>query len=765
MKKAIVNKLIWFLPFALIFTVMEVRADGLPGEYLVTERWRAFFSDISPVNNPSIIQEQSHPSLRGVVTLSGQDIATLYEIGLTLPLGLYHTLGLTVVGENGKPVENWIENDMGIILEGESSSHSNSHFMLSYATHLWRGLLFGANANFTYKSNFGLDPDFNLGLDVGLSYRLFLHQLFGAHTVGLTYKNIPLPEMGNLNRITLSPMLRVNYSMSFLRRALEFDVALNVKDFHANPDDFLGSRQAEWDLVAGWRVWPLKYIGLKGFLEFTGGRALDTWGVAAAFNIPHLNRGRDFEFTYQYHDENNINLSGTQSAYLKYDFGLHREELYARRQVRLLTMSPNELYNRAMHLYNRGNHWDAFLIFARIKTEHPEFHLNDLVTYHAGSSLEKLDMQDEAIKMYEKTRSNYSQSTIVPNANLGLMRIHYRQNNSSALRNYYVELNQPNVSDSLRAHGSYLMGQNFLSMDDPQRAVREFKLISPEHPDYIFASHSKAIALLLTGAPDSVIIQSLENSINSPTPTEIEREIANRSCLFAGYLFYENEEYSKAVTALRMVPDNSKYYEEALLGLGWTALKAQQWRDCIRTGQSLASQTEDPVIKSEAGLIKGYGYLMKQQYSNAVEVFERAYDKLAAYTLASADSVEKITQQYKQNRSDHLKLADQFVSIAQRGANVDRDYTEQLRTTHDELREEFTQFYRFTFHDNRANFFFRSYGSIFDELRFALAQAKRLSGSGAETRDMRRRRNEQDQIEEELEMLRRKMEELEEFND
>ena len=38
-----------------------------------------------------------------------------------------------------------------------------------------------------------------------------------------------------------------------------------------------------------------------------------------------------------------------------------------------------------------------------------------------------------------------------------------------------------------------------------------------------------------------------------------------------GYIFYEDNALSKAVSALRMVPSQSNYYEDALLGLGWTA--------------------------------------------------------------------------------------------------------------------------------------------------------------------------------------------------
>jgi len=51
------------------------------------------------------------------------------------------------------------------------------------------------------------------------------------------------------------------------------------------------------------------------------------------------------------------------------------------------------------------------------------------------------------------------------------------------------------------------------------------------------------------------------NCIEAKAQTESQKEIVNRSYVLLGYIFYEQMALSKAVTALRMVPKSSYYFE------------------------------------------------------------------------------------------------------------------------------------------------------------------------------------------------------------
>src|SRR4030042_636145 len=73
-------------------------ADGLPGEYYVTQRWRDLFSAHSPATNPAFMTEENYVSARFAVCPTLQGSFVLMEAGLVIPIGLYQSVGATYLG-------------------------------------------------------------------------------------------------------------------------------------------------------------------------------------------------------------------------------------------------------------------------------------------------------------------------------------------------------------------------------------------------------------------------------------------------------------------------------------------------------------------------------------------------------------------------------------------------------------------------------------------------------------------------------------------
>jgi hypothetical protein len=65
--------------------MVTICADGLPGEYLVTLRWRDLMSVHSPLTNPAFITEENYISARGAISKILGDIS-LWEGGVRSPL-------------------------------------------------------------------------------------------------------------------------------------------------------------------------------------------------------------------------------------------------------------------------------------------------------------------------------------------------------------------------------------------------------------------------------------------------------------------------------------------------------------------------------------------------------------------------------------------------------------------------------------------------------------------------------------------------------
>lgn len=763
-KKRISSNLSSFWAVVIVLCAsLPLYADGLPGEYLLSERWRALFSTVSPLNNPANLAEQNYSSLRGVTTLAADDVANLWELGLVVPLGLYHTAGLTWVSESGKPIESGEFEGDNFVFSDERKRNINSQYMFSYALHLWRGLVAGANFNLLTQSNFGEETDLNIGLDLGFSYRLLYHQFWGQHSVGVMYRNLPIPQLGSLNRVEYSPLLKAAYNASFFHKALELDVQFNLKDFTADPQEFLqGERDHEWDVLVGGSCWFLKYAGIKGYIEIDKRRSVESFGLAGAFNLPHVNRGKDLSFTYQYRDEMKSSLMGTHSVYLKTDFGKHREEIYAKRIGRDASISANSLYNKAMKLYYRGEYWEAYFIYGRILSEFPDFYKNDLVMYHAGSCLEELDMREQAIMAYESTKGFFPLSNIVPNADLGLMRVHYRQDRIDQVRNLYVELNKPGVNDSIRMHGSYLLGQAQMRTGEFRAAAYQFEMVNDTHPDYILAQLSLAACHASLNSGMHLVMSSLENCINSKAVTPAQKEGYNRACLLLGYAFYEEGSLAKAVTALRMVEKGSVYYDEAQLGLGWSAVKARQWSDCIRAGQHLKGSQTDFALRSEGALIESYGHMMEKSYDKVIDILTPALEEVSKYRTVSYDSIQSRTDSYNMNRLQYGELAIEVVRLAGRGGMVEDRSIQNLRENCAEVKEGIDAHYRFMDRYNRSVFFARSVPDIREDMEYALAKAHKLNNSSELLESNQKMNDREEELNEQIRKLQREAEEASE---
>ncbi|MDG5814131.1 tetratricopeptide repeat protein [Chitinispirillales bacterium ANBcel5] len=744
-----------------------VLSAGLPGEYLLTYRWRDLNSPHSPLFNPAIISEANYNSLRAAMApvLGGEFM--LWEFGLNVPLGLYHTAGITTLIEGSGYAYEAITDGQGRLVPTDNRSQNTNFFLgLSYAWHVWNRLSVGTNFNFAYQSNFSYDALRGFGLDLGVTYRVLRHPFFGDHVFGLSAQNLIAPSMGRSyvpdfgNTSEYSRNLRISLLSNFWESRIEHSMEFNLKDFFANTEVFLDDvKELDWDL--NWRMgfWALRMA--KAYVMFGfGDDALDYWGFAVGANVPSFNFGRDLSFFYQYNIMTEDQSDATShTIYAKLDFGLHREERYARRMARLVSMSPNELYNQARTLYNEGNYWDAFFIFSRIEVEHPDFFRDDYVKLYRSSCQEKMDMRSNALKNYERVKSEYSMSSIVPPADLGIMRIHYRNNNLTAATNSFVELNKPGVPDSIRHHGNYLMAQIFLQQGEINKAIQSFSIIPEGHPDYLFAQHAVAVAHAQAGSDMGHIIAALENCISIPPQTPEQQEIVNRSYVFLGYIFYEDDALARAVVALRQVPENSIYIEDALLGKAWTALKAGQAEDCISAGRRLVRQTDKPVLVCEGKLVQAYGHLLRENHEAAFELLSDAHDLIVQTEFPDINKLNARQDKYYDERDEFDELAQRVEDISNRGHTALMvSQLDSIHNRYDVYREDFRDFYRYESEFGRTSFFSRNIFFVKEDIEYALATVQNILGRSVIDREERRQQRE---IEEELERLRRELQEAE----
>ncbi|MBD3390835.1 MAG: tetratricopeptide repeat protein [Chitinivibrionales bacterium] len=744
----------------------RVFGDGLAGEYLVSDEWRRLLAYYSPVSCPAFLTEANYFSIRGAGALSLDGPSRLFEVGSVLPIGLYQSAGLTAIIENGKDIAagGYVDASGRYYASDRTTNNNNCLFMGSYAINPVHRLSVGANLNFIYQENFD-DPTFNVGLDLGASYRLTRHPLLGDHTFGVAYQNFLASKIAIGDAPSYAEQIRTILHSTYAERRVESTIEFDITDIAADPADFVQGQDPsiEWGMTAQIGTWLLRVVKAHAFLGLHGnseGAQVDAWGLAGGVNAPMANNGRDLNVEYQFRDEVDQSLMATHSIHFRVDIGMHREEIYARKMARLANVLPNELYNQALKLYYEGKYWEAYFIFGQILARFPDFFKNDMVTYYRGSCLEEMDMRARSLATYERLKEEYAKSTAISLADLGIMRIAYRNDDRLTVGRQFNLLTAEHVIDSLKYHAYYLMGQVNMREDQQEKAMQLFDMVPETHPDYVFAQHSKGVACIAELNLERAM-RAFENCLQAQVKTEAQKEVYARSCLFLGYLFYEENSLSKAVTALRMVPQGSYYYEDALLGLGWCAIKARQWGDCINAGSMLARTSDKEILQYEGALLKAYALLMQKNYDAGLNELQAIADGLQQFEGPSQDALATERHEYQRVRISYDYLASQAreLSLVEQSSATLLS-ADSLHAEQQAMARKLRAFEKFTDEFERRHFFARGVDKLREDVDYALAVLGKLSGRSDAERVKKKLIKKTEDLDDEIEKLEQEMQKI-----
>jgi hypothetical protein len=733
---------------------------GHPGEFLVTQRWQYLLSSRNALANPALINEENYLSFKGAFSSILNEFR-LFEAGAVYPVNLYQTAGVSVLYYG---VDDYARTKETGEMYGDSVSDSKTYFALTYAINPWKGLSIGANIVLLSEA-FDATNNLSAGVDLGITYRIINNSFLGHHVLGVNLQNLVMASLSPTNTQQFPRTLRVSLNSTYWERRVESSFEFAYKDLGTPGTEFLDAVTSDMDINARLGVWIFRIGTLNGLVGM-GTEGIEHLGFSVGANFPSMNNGRDLSVAYQFLDVLNgeDQDAPNHTIYFKGDFGKHREEVYARRMAKLGTALPNDLYIRAVNLYNQGNFWDAFFIFSQLQVEFPDFFKNDWVSYFVGSCQEEMDMRVTSEEAYRQTKEKFDRSAAVPFADLGLMRIYYRDHNYQLVERQFNELNKLGVPDSLKYHGYYIMGQAEMSQGNNAKAKQLFDLIPETHPDYVFAQHSAAVSEA-TGGNIEGAISHLEYCIQAPVTTKAQKEIVNRSYVFLGYMFYEDltkqeGPLAKAVTALRSVPKESYFYPDALVGLAWTALKARQWADCMSAGQELITIAPSVVLKSEGALLQAYANMMQKNYGAAASLLEGASKDLEQFSGSDQAGYSAKEQEYESVRSSYTQVARSAYDLGTaRQSSFALKQIDSLHTFQKDYKTKLDEFLKFSDNYKRTSMFAKNVESVKEDVDYALAKAQKLAGQKATIKDSERINKEASEIDEEIKAIQKQLEE------
>jgi hypothetical protein len=772
MKRVPVKNIILFFVGLLCFAA-TVLADGLPGEYVIDQQWRDLNSRYSPLTNAAFLTETNYITPRFAYATMLQNYFQLWELGVTVPVNLYQSIGLSWIGEgSGKFAE--IDPLRGSIDLGQVR-YQNDFLAGSYAINPWNGLSAGANLNVVHQNAFGSNR-FGWGLDLGVSYRLLKSALLGNHLIGIFGQNLIAPTLNALSGTeTYSRNLRFSWYSNYWEKQIEVDADFCLKDLLASASEFQQwdpltssfksvSQKLEWEFDAKAAYTFLQTLRISALIGINQ-HGFNRWAAGLGADVPSVNQGRDLAAQYQYTSPPKGEQFFSNTFYLLGEFGLHREELYAKKMSATADVAPNQIYLKALALYGEGKFWDAYFLFSQIQNDYPDFFKADWVIYYAGSCQEGMDMRDAAVLSYQTVKLEFPLSNAVPPSELGVMRINYRNEDYASVARQFEILTGVSIPDSIKYCATYVMGETFMQQKEYERAINLFKAIPSDHPDYIFAEHSAAVALLNKDKIQEAAV-CLQNCLTAVPQTEAQKEMVNRANLFLGYMLYEGmieepQPLSKVVTLLRKIPSKSMYYEDALLLLGWTAIKARQTTDAIAAGTSLQN-SKIPELYFEGCLITVYGYVMQNKFNEAKALIVPAVAKIASLAPPSEDSLTAQKQQYISTRTAYNFLAQKVTECAEKqqagGALTENSALhEQQRTIKSNIDASLALFDSF----KKDVFLTRNLAELKQDFNYMLAYTTQKAVGTDLQKDRNKTIEKQKKADEKIELLKKKLEEIE----
>lgn len=757
--------------FIILFSLSTTTlfADGLPGEYYVTQRWRDLFAGHSPATNPAFMTEENYFSTRMALCPTLNNTFILMEAGAIIPLGLYHSVGVSYLSLTSDDIKRtYFDNDLNEIVSTNEAINDNQNlYILSYAVNPVGRLSIGANINVFHKSNFDSSIT-GAGVDLALSYRFLRHPLLGDHVIGVNVQNLLSPDFQFTNWMNETANLKVSWLAKLWESRIEFGLDFDIKDFMAQAEDFSQAsltngvtKKVEFDFNSRIGFW------LLGMLNVYFQAGSDYWGISPGLNVPTVNMGRDLQVAYQFMSIiDDLDLNATHTLYFRSDFGKHREEIYARKMARKASLGPTVLYNKARTLYSQGKYWDAFFVFGKILVEYPDFFKNDWVQLHMGLCQENLEMREFATENYQKTKKAYPRSEVAHHAELATLRIYYRDGNSLGASNQFAKLNTKAAPDSIKYHGCYYMGLQYMRDNQYDKAIQLFNIIPPRHPEYIFAQFSKSVSYSSLGEIHNAL-EALENTVQATSSTEEQREIQYRAFTLMGYIYFEGldgieQSLQRAVASLRSVPPESYYYEDAQLGLAWAALKASRWEDCFKACDEIIKVSKVPVLQSEALLLKGYAAIVTNKFELAVSALSSANEIIQNSAPPSESEKIAATNEYDENRATYFKIASEMNGLGYTGqSSYIIKLIDSLHTPQMSMEKKIRKYHLFTDDFKRRSFFVRPLVKLREDIEYALAKAEKIASEGQEIRIKDTAGEQIEKINDEMEKLQNELDQLE----
>ena len=721
------------------------------------------------------------------------------QVGFMVPIRRDHTVGITFINAGTAIEPKMIDpSDWSIKDDPDGGKRfSDSWFVGNYGVRVLPWLMLGGNLKFRLQNQFGPTRFSSYpGLDVGVYVNPVDHYRFGDLGLSLNLQDV-LPSATTWggdgdeeteytvttrvrggaryavfnDQLVLDLELVIDNALVDLYKGLideaelQYEQAVEGSEGDSTTADIAGAFEkvarmnghVKWQFIpqiwlkGGWANNNVPYLGFNANLMYPLPEMINY--VSADFHF-----GYSFlETLYFDKDERGFTFMSKLAA----DFGPTREQRESKRLYDKLILAPMNAYNEAMRLYVAGKYWLASYAFGKVITLFPNFHLNDKASFYLGNCYRFLYMNDIAEEVYRESLEKYTTSEMRAKYLYGLMHIAYREGRyEDALKQHAFIVNLYAESD-IRSDADYLAGEIQFARKNYHAARQLFESLQPGDPSYLYARYTLSIIDVEEKKPQAAV----ENLRKVTQDTSLEASnllLVDAANTKLGHLYYEEVDLRKAVESYKRVEIGSPYGDEALIGMAWAWIKANQPQVCLQALDALIGHYPESPYIPEAYLLKGYANMLQERYRSARTMLQECIE-LSRGDYVTEEDLKRRETQFEREVEQFRPTGERIKRNAlRRPTNRTIEERAELKSTYDEFARENEEFFEYTLLAKSHKKFLRRKSQILEDAEYALAKVASMEQMQEQEQVLEKTREESEEIDEKMEKIRQQLEGIEE---
>jgi tetratricopeptide (TPR) repeat protein len=779
-----------------VFGITGIGAGGIPGLILTTDILTNFSDFSAAYLNPALLTGIDQAELTiGTRWWGVRGVVWSPKYGsVSVPFDLNHTAAFSVLqlGLSNVPKTN----AKGEIIEREFISAAEYVLQGSYAYKILPFLSLGTNVT-SIIPDVADEGELGITGDLGIRFHPIEDYLLGKVSLGLNVQNVVYLDLGRsfgdeFNKYPLNIHVQFHWFNEYYRTFLErFELSFNcaVMDLITEAENFgnpentvsiqnmtqqdaekvlkdAGEKFRNISVVYGAHAkwFPFKFFGIRSGINTNG---VIPFGVS--LNWKHVNILKrvqlDYDFGISIEDSLPKNSQSTHVIRAVFRFGPTREEAVSEKWYRQLVKEPQNDFNEAMRLYLAKKYWLASFAFGKVLAKWPSFSKVDIATFYMGKSYEYLHMYDVARETYNRGLKKYYTSDFRPKFIFQLQNLDYKTSDyDNALKHYGFIMNLYRDSD-IAADADYVAGQIYYTKKDFESAINVLNSVEPDNENYLYSQYTLAMLNVHRKNFDDAI-EHLNNIVNvDSVRTVSEKSLREMAYVKLGHIFFEQGELKFAYGAYKQVSPESRFYDEALLGLAWTYVRGgveQSYNEAVKTADALVSSRSKSMLVAEAYLVMGYALTLLKKYNQAVDAYKNVIKLCDARYISRAE--------FKERESKHTSGMRQYLDFQKKALGLAlRKPTPALLAQKDKMTpqwqqydEEIRDFSVFRIQANEQFEFKRKTIKLKKDAEYALATTLHLIETEKKVKIIKDTQEKEEEIETEMEELQKELQELEE---